>query len=161
MAQLAYGTAMTVGFEGMKASSVEDDCMTAYNAEVSAEIPFGVAVAMGTTEDAAIKLVDANSKIKGVVVHSHNHSKGIDLGDTGLLPKASFAVMKKGEIWVKVEETVAVGDPVFVRHTASGGNTRKGAFRKSADTATAIAMANSFYRTAASAGGLAKVFVNI
>lgn len=77
----------------------------------------------------------------------------------------TIGAIRKGRVWVKVEEAVAAQDPVFVRHAANGGNTILGSFRKSADNpgggATATQLAGSVYLTAAAGGGLALVEVNL
>jgi hypothetical protein len=73
----------------------------------------------------------------GVSMHSHAYSKGDgdldELGDDGLKPTASVAVLRKGTIRVLLEEDVAAGDPVRVRVVAGVGE-QLGAFRTSADT---------------------------
>ncbi len=74
--------------------------------------------------------------IEGVVSSSHAvEQNGSD--DPGYAAKDAVNVMKKGYIWVAIEETVAVGDPVFVRF-AAGTGTKLGAFRNDADTATCV-----------------------
>lgn len=158
-AQTAYTEEMAIGFPGMLADSGFTDKLSKHNAEASAEIPFGVVVATGTAEDAAILPVDANSKLLGVVVHSHAYGPD-QIGTTGVKPKQILSVLNRGRIIVQVEEAVAVGDRAFVRHTSGAGGTQKGAFRKSADTATAVELKGAVYRRAAGAGGLAVVEVD-
>lgn len=162
MPQTSVSSSLTKAFAGMKGDSRKDGHDRSFvNAEASAEIPFGVAVAHGSTDEAAILPADANSKLAGVVVHSHAYDKRVDFGTTGLKPKVSLSVMRKGSIWVQVEETVAPGEPVFARHTASGGNTTKGLFRNDADSATCTQLGNSKFLTAATAGNLALVDVDV
>jgi hypothetical protein len=162
MPQTSVPSTLTKAFAGMKGESRKDGYdRSAYNSEASAEVPFGVMVAVGAADDAALLLVDANSKFAGVVVHSHAYDRRVDFGDTGLLPKTTLSVMRKGSIWVTVEEAVSVGDVAFVRHTAGAGGTQKGAFRKSADTATAVTTGTCKFLTSASASGLALLDVNL
>lgn len=160
MPQLTYPDRMVVAFPGMKADLAEDYCRSYVNAEASAEMPFGICVAQGTAYNQAILPVDANSILAGVIVHSHDYVPTLELGTTGLKPKTSLSIMIQGTIYVLVEEAVAVNDTAYVRHTASGGNTQKGAWRKSADTATAIIVRGARFLTAASSGGLAVVQVD-
>lgn len=158
MAQTTYLARMPVAFAGMKADSGEDDCVTRANAEASAEIPFGVAVCRQTTSDTKVILPAASGDIAnlaGVVVHSHEYAPNVEIGTTGVKPKVPMAVMQRGRIWVTVEEAVAVGDRAFVRFATGAGGSQKGAFRKSADTATAAECKGMVYRSAASASGLA------
>jgi hypothetical protein len=51
---------------------------------------------------------------------------------------------------------------VFVRFAAGGGGSQLGAFRKSADTATAVALPGAIYKSSqATPGGLALVEINL
>lgn len=71
--------------------------------------------------------------------------------------------MKKGRIWVNVEEAVTPASPVFVRF-AAGAFPTLGAFRASDDTASAVALPNGSakYITAqATIGGLALLELNL
>ena len=70
-------------------------------------------------------------------------------------------VVRRGPVWVKVEEAVAPGDAVFVRHASGAGGTALGAFRKSADTATAAQLPGAVYLDTAAANGLARVDLNL
>lgn len=69
-------------------------------------------------------------------------------------------VMRKGRIYVKVEQAVAKGDPVYVRFSASGSQ-RLGAFRMDADSATAALLPRAAFLTPASANGLAILEINL
>lgn len=73
----------------------------------------------------------------------------------------SVELVSRGRVWVTVEEAVAPGDDVYVRHTASGGNTQRGSFRTSSDSSTAALLAGARYLTTASADGLALVDLNL
>jgi len=48
------------------------------------------------------------------------------------------SVVRKGQIYLISEAAMSVGDPVFARYTANGGNTLLGAIRVDADTARAL-----------------------
>jgi hypothetical protein len=151
---------MAVAFAGMKADSGDDDCTTYAQGEASAEIPLGVMVAQGPTDVKAILMVDGTSKMVGVFVHDHEYPRE-EMGNTGVLPKNPMAVMRKGRVYVTVEEAVNKNDQAYVRHTASGGNTQKGSFRKSADSATAVICKGCNYGSSAAAGGLAILEVDM
>jgi hypothetical protein len=48
-------------------------------------------------------------------------------------------ILEEGEMWVNAELTVAVDDPVYVRHTSDGGsNTTRGTLRNDADGTVVI-----------------------
>lgn len=72
----------------------------------------------------------------------------------------TVGAVNRGKIWVQVEEAVDAGDEAFVRFAAGAGGTQLGAFRKSADTATAAAIV-ARYRTSAAEDGLALLEINI
>jgi len=74
------------------------------------------------------------------------------------LPAAAMSVMREGEVWVSPEVAVAVNDPVFVRVTATGAEV-SGAVRNDADGGDAVQVAGRF-KTAAAAGGLARIMLN-
>lgn len=71
-----------------------------------------------------------------------------------------ISLLKRGRIWVNVEEAITPLSPVFVRF-AAGSFPTLGAFRASADTASAVALPGAKYlSTQATIGGLALVEVN-
>lgn len=75
-----------------------------------------------------------------------------------LVPGAELAVLRQGEIWVRPETAVSVNDPVYCRVVATGSE-QAGALRNDADGGDAVQLSARF-RTAASAGGLAKIQID-
>lgn len=86
--------------------------------------------------------VNGTDKVLGVVMHSHATVSKEDGLDAGYAAKETANVIRKGYVWVVIEEDIAVGDAVFYRH-AAGTGTKLGAFRNDADTATATALTNA------------------
>lgn len=76
-------------------------------------------------------------------------------------------VLRKGKVWVLVEEAVTPASSVFVRHAAGTGGTAAkplGGFRASADSntsATLVSIDVARYLTSASADGLALLAINL
>lgn len=72
-------------------------------------------------------------------------------------------VVYDGDIWVLAEEAVSPSDPVFIRFAATGSGAVPGVagcFRKSADTATAVAAPAGWrFTTTTTAAGLVKLRV--
>lgn len=68
-------------------------------------------------------------------------------------------IMRKGFVLVQVEENVTANSAVYVRY-AAGGNGR-GSFGAGAGSSERALLAGAVYRSAASAGGLAEVEVNL
>ncbi len=71
------------------------------------------------------------------------------------------SLVRKGRVWVVVEEAVAVGDDVYFRHTAGGGGSELGAFRNDADTASCDQLTQANWLVGSSGAGVALLEVNI
>lgn len=133
MPQTSYAAGIVAGFPGMLYDTGVKDAVTMAQGEASAEIPFGVVVAKGTGDVKAKLPASAADVLAGIVLHSNEYHKTSELGDTGLKPKVPMSVLRKGRVYVLLEENVSKGDPAFVRHTAKGGNTQTGGLRKTPD----------------------------
>jgi hypothetical protein len=98
------------------------------------ELLFGTFVALET--DNTVKRLDAQAdKIAGVVVLNDAYAKDTQLGDVGVKPTQVVECMRRGRIWVKLNETVAAGDAV--RYYAKAvTNMNQGAFRTTDPTGT-------------------------
>lgn len=134
--QTTYSSAMAKGLPGMLADLNRNKHVESHvNGEASAEIPFGVVVAKHATIDAKVILpADADAVLLGVALRSDSYAPTYDLGDDGIKPKVPVSVLTSGMVYMFPEGTVAKNDPVYVRHTASGGNTQKGAVSNAAGT---------------------------
>lgn len=100
---------------------------------------------------------DVTARGRGIALRdeSRKHTTGYEVND-------QVSYLRRGCVWVVVEEAVLQDDAVFVRFASGGGGTQLGAFRKSADTATAVALPGAIYKTAqATIGGLAMVEINL
>ncbi len=152
MSQLNYNVNMDVAFEGMLADSGKIDALSKITEGASLE--FGLGCALGTSDNQVAPLAAIADKFAGVVIHRHREEG--ELGD-----KVSVSVLRKGRIYVKVEEAVVKGDPAFVRAVAAGAE-RAGAFRKSADgTDTIDLTGKAEFVTSADAGELAVLDINL
>lgn len=116
------------------------------NAEVSAEMPFGIMVVRDTVnagqEDRCILLPHTSAAaaaplLAGITVRHDIYAKDTQLGDTGVKPTNALEVMRRGRIYVFPEESVTPGDSVRVR-VVTAGDEVKGAFRKSADATDCV-----------------------
>lgn len=115
--QTSVSATSDVAFPGLVGDNTAEDSRSLLNEEASAEIPFGMMVAKGSTEGGALKVAANTDKLVGVVRHGHNYSKAPngELGTTGLKPGVTMMIHTDGPIWVLVDESVAVGDAVRVR----------------------------------------------
>lgn len=75
----------------------------------------------------------------------------------GYANQSSVNVLRRGRIWVQVEDAVAAGGDVYCRYTDPTSAYGLGSFRSDADTSDAGKIPGASYRTAASADGLAQV----
>lgn len=153
MSQTSYSDTFVKAFEGMKVDLFNDDVESMVSEEASAEIPFGHMVVQGTADDQALLPSGASDVLVGVVLHSHAYAKDDDLGTTGLKPKTHLNVLRRGRVWVRVEEACSPGDTPHVRYAGAGD---LGAFRVSAVGGETIdASAYGVFRTSAGANELA------
>lgn len=168
--QTTYNLAPPVAFAGMLADIGNNDVVCMINKESAASMPFGFAVCFqGSTVDKGALNPDATTdKIAGLVVHSHAYADtALGLGTAGagtavkgVLPGQTINVLRKGRMWVKVEEAVVPGDRLFIRAVATGAEV-EGAIRKSADGTDCIdSSAQGVFLTTAAADGLAVLEVD-
>lgn len=142
---LNYSYDLAAGFPGLLADlALVKTADTLVQGEASAAVPFGAGVVQGDastvagTPDDALLPVDANSKVLGVVMHSHAFNRETQLSAVGVLPTNLISVLRKGRIFVLWEGgAITKGSPLYVRYTAGVGE-QKGAFRHDADTADAL-----------------------
>lgn len=161
MSQLTYSESAEDAFAGMLGDSGDNDIFSRANGE-GAAVEFGVAVTVGTDTFKQFELPDAGGDaILGVLAHRHTQDRALLSGTEGLKDKEDGDVLRKGRIWVRVEEAVAPGEAVYFRHTASGPNTFLGRFRNDADTATATLVANASWVKGSSGAGIALLDINL
>lgn len=134
MPQTTMRTKMEVAVPGMLADdTMTKDCLSVFQGEASAEIPFGVMVARGSAQGEAVKLAAQADPPIGIVVFEQSHAQGVELGTTGLKPGTMFSILNKGRIYVFPEEAVVPGGAVRYRAVAAGAEVA-GAFRTTQDT---------------------------
>ena len=152
---------MDTAFEGMLADSGKHDIVSAVNAEASAEIGFGTWVKEGTSDGEALLPAAEGDDLLGIVVHTHAADTPADLGTLGIKPKGMLSVLRKGRIYVTVEEAVVPGNRVWVRAVAGGGE-KLGATRVTDDSTDTIDATNvGRIMTTAGIGGLAVVEIDM
>ena len=153
-----------LGRAGDKADSMFDDCISR---AAEGDLFIGRLAVLGTDPDTQAVHPDATGEVSdgksqwGVVLRTLAMPSSLT-GDPKHLDKDAVTLKHKGRVFVEVEEAVVPTDPVFVRFAAGGGGTKLGSFRKSADTATAVALAagQARYVSSAGAGEIAILEVN-
>lgn len=153
---------MTVAVAGMVADGAGAPHDVATRSNLVDEIPFGVAVADIAADEGTIQLpASSGAKICGIAQRISTVEENSASIENAYPAKSAVAVMKKGRIWVIVEKAVTVDDAVYVRHTANGGNTQKGAFRDDSDSSNALQITNARFITSTSGAGIAIVEINL
>lgn len=158
----------------MPASSVlfsEDNSVLTATAEV-AGAGFTISAGSSTTAVVTIATTTANAvaalsrSILGIAVRDDAIAQSLETpDDTPAYPALyDVCILEQGNIWVPVDGTVAVDDPVYVRVTASGSEVA-GMLRANADSGDAYLLSGARFRTAATgtaaAPALAKVSLNL
>lgn len=145
---------MQAGFAGMNGDSTNSEADSYVSEEVSAEIPFGVMVAQGTSVSGAKLFASNADKMIGVNQHNHYYHNPSEIGLVGIKPKATMAIKKRGKVWVTVDEAVTPASPVRVRATGATAGT----FRTSAVAGQTVNM-SSFARFLTSTTGAGVVLL--
>ena len=161
--QLSYAINQSAAQAGQLYDIGENDFISAVNP--SAVVPFGLALVQGAS-DGECKLPAASgdlAKLLGVSVLVQTKEQPLpSLSGPVVYPiGADIAILRKGRVYVKVEEAVNAMDSVFIRFASGAGGTQLGAFRKSADSASAAQVSGCVYRTSAAIGGFAVVEFNL
>lgn len=162
MPQTAMNTIMTAAQEGQCVQMI--DSLAYVNGEASAEIAFGRMVKQGTLDNEAILLTAETDtdKFLGIVVRSDSYIATTELGTTGLKPDVVMTVLRKGRIWVQVEEAVTPASAVWVRCVGEAGVDYAGQFRDTDDGSdTADISAFAKYLTTTTGAGLALLDIDM
>jgi len=139
--QSTYNTDPDVAFPGMALDNGPRDVVSFTNEEAADALLGGLMVVQGTEADDALLPAATGDDPLGIVMH--NHSLDFDLADGEVVAVDGLgAALKKGRIWVRVEEAIALGDDVYFRHTAAGAE-QAGEFRTDADGGDADQLTNA------------------
>lgn len=121
---------------GMSADSSKPDCLSKYNGEASATVPFGVFVA-ASGDDAFLKIAATSDQLLGLVRWTPGYAPGTEVDATTgeILAKQYADIAVKGRFLVYPEAAVTVASEVHVRATGTG---TPGALRGTADSTNTI-----------------------
>ncbi len=149
---------MAKGLAGQIADIGPSDVITRIN-QSGGSVPFGIFVTKGSAEGTAVPPA-ATDQVTGpaglgVVLRSHTQPQG-----EGYAAGDPMPVMKKGRVWVPVEDAVTAESAAFVRF-AVNTTEQLGAFRSDADVDKAVALPGAKFVTNAAAGELALLDLNL
>ena len=123
-------------------------------------INFGRGIAQGSTARAANLPTATGFVFLGVARHSHKE-QDLTTGVNRYVDGDTLPVIRKGRVWVPVEEAVTLTDDVYLRHTANGSDT-PGGWRTDSDSSNADQVSNARWATAQSTiGGLAQLEIHM
>lgn len=163
MSQTAYTVEPAVGFRGLLADPNDDSFAIPLANGAAAAVGFGIMVRRDVTnpEDQFDNFSATGQAPVGILVHTQAQENPNLAGDLGVDQLEVASVLRRGRIWVRVEEAVSVGDPVFFRHTAGAGGSELGAFRNDADTATCDQVTSAAWLQGSAGAGVALLELNI
>lgn len=101
--------------------------------------------------------ISTGGQLAGVVARRLSRVSKSDGLDPNFEANESMPVVRKGYVYVKVQNAVAKDAPAFARH-ASGN---EGQFRSDADGGNATAVPNAYFRSAAGAGEVAVLEIDL
>ena len=154
MSQTTYQVNQPVALPGLIADLTDDMYIESAANEEVASVEYGKAVIAGTADTQFLRVTDAAQDVLGVTVHEHDAQVDCDEGNL-IKTGRTASVMRRGKIYVQVEDAVLKGAAPFVRVAAGAGGTIVGAFRSEADGGSAREMSFATYRTSAAAGEFA------
>lgn len=162
MSQTSMSIAPDLGFRGLIADSGGDTFLVSRANENASAQGFGIGVIAGTDPEKQFNIFSGAGTLLGVLAHKHGFANQ-GLADPEALEQNEMgSIMRRGRIWVRVEEAVtAHTSDVYVRHTAGGGGSEIGAFRTDADTASAQQVTNATWLTSTSGAGIAMLEINL
>ena len=165
MAQTSVSTNLVAAIAGALADDGRDMNLATYvSQETTLQIPFGVAVMQGSLDYGDNLLTAGNVlNIVGVVAYSSAYQVGKEIGSVadsrsklGILSNVLHNVVKRGRVWVTVEEAVTPASAVRVRCTTAG--TGAGSFRtSSAGSGLSMLLVGARYLDTAAINGFARV----
>lgn len=134
----------------------------------AAAIPFGVCVIQDIQDanKACLPILATDittvGKALGITLMTQAIEQNYNsAGGDGYVLGEAMSTIRKGFVYVEVEQVVEAGDQAYVRHVAGAGE-QLGAFRKDTDGGSdAAALPTAYYRTSAAANGIALLEVNL
>ncbi len=160
MSQTSYAQRFTPSIAGQLSCPLQEAVL---DSKINAlAMPAGIFVCRDAADD-AVKVPAAAGDVTstGCGFVKHDMAKERQASQTVDFPaKNGVTVMRRGRMWVLCETAAAYGGQVYVRITASGGNTQLGKVRNDADTAAATALTGCRFIRTIGAAGLVEIEYN-
>jgi len=151
---------MANAFAGLIAESYQPkDIVSRINVAAAMKIGYLASLDSGNGDD-AVKAPAASTDVtdtpSGFIAHTHALESS-ETGDPQFPVKSALNIMRKGRIWVPVEDAVTVGAGVYVRFQ----NGSEGLCRSDADAGNAALLPSAKFVTSTTGAGLAMVEINL
>lgn len=165
-AQTSYSFYQSVPFAGVLADSdgSDADIRSYVSEELTAGLPFGIAVCQGAADTGCLLMVDTNSKILGITVHQHAFDPyylPASPTTAGVPLKGTVGVLRRGRIWAIAEVAVVPMDIVCARYTTTAApKNQLGGLGNTTDSATAKQITAAVWSTTAAAAALGIVDIS-
>lgn len=157
--QNSYSKTMPIALKGQIYDNNPSETVVKAAEGVSG-IKFGYGLVRGTNPDEQVKIPVATGTIVGLAVKKADAELVDGASEAIYKETEGVTILRRGWIYVKTEQAVVPGDPVFIRYTlagATGTNPELGKARKDADTAKAVAFTGATFESTTAADGLALV----
>lgn len=162
MSQTAYNYSMDVAVSGLLVEASGGAKSIGTWITPDDEIPFGRGVVKKSGDANGVVLPTGGSdRLEGIALYDPKVEAGAASVENAYPADTEIAVLKRGKVWVEVDQNVTPDDAVYCRYTVNGGSDQLGIFRADGDSSKAFAVTAARFLTAASAGGLAQLEINI
>lgn len=166
MAQTTYTADFAIAREGQNGDGAVDQHVRSYVDPANATL-FGRAAIQGATANEFRVPDGADGTFIGITTHTHDvEASEVPLATEAIPATQPVGVKSKGRVYVFPETAVALGDPVYYRHSNAGASPEGvGRFRNDNDAAsgdvTLIAATEARWLTEGSAGEPVLLEINL
>lgn len=156
MAQTVYNSLRTQGFNGQLADSSPNDVSSMRNDEASASMAFGHAIKFASASDeSSAELLTANTETVAGIVLKQDSYAATQLDAVGVVAGNHLNIVRKGRVFVLCEDGCNVGDRLYIRAVATGGEIAGALLASAVGSDTIDSSAQGQWLTSAGAGELA------
>ncbi len=160
MSQTAYPLEAAVAFPGMLGEGGKEFSISRANEDAVA-IGAGRPVVVGTDPETQAALPSsAGETFLGITTAKHGRERLDLVGAASFRQNENMEIVRKGRVWVTVEEAVVYGDPVFFRHT-DNGPLLAGGWRNDTAAGEADAVPEAIFASTAAIDTVALIEINL
>lgn len=160
MSQTTYTTEAVVAFPGMLGEGGKEYSISRA-LEDAAAIGAGRPAVAGTDPETQFALPSTGGEtFLGITTAKHGREDLDTAGATSFSQDENVELIRRGRIWVTVEEAVVAGDPVFFRHTVNGG-LLPGGWRNDTAAGEADQVTQAVFATSAAIDTVALIDINL